>query len=75
MATGGPQATVDVNYHVKLLLIIMDHRRVDRAGLLAFPLLFWTLAANILNGLRDGDMVTIDSNPGKLSIQYPIMEK
>ena len=49
LATGGPQATVDVDHHVELLLVIMDHRRVDRASLLAFPLFFWTLAANILH--------------------------
>jgi hypothetical protein len=58
---------------MELLLIIMDHGRVLRAGLFTFPLFLGALATDILNGLRDRQEVTIDTNPRQFTVDHPIM--
>jgi hypothetical protein len=40
LSTRGTEAPFTVHNHMKLLLVIMDDRRIYRASLLAFPLLF-----------------------------------
>jgi len=57
-----PKAPVFIHHHMELLFIIMNHRRIHRAGLFAFPLLFGALTTDILDGFRDGKEITIDSD-------------
>jgi len=58
----GPQAPLLIHHHMELLFIIMNHRRINRAGLFTFPLLFGALTTNILDRFRDGKEITIDSD-------------
>jgi len=70
----GPQTPVLVHNHVKFLSVIMDHRRIDRAGLFTLPLLVRALAAEVLYGFRSRQKVTVDANSRKLPVDRPIME-
>jgi hypothetical protein len=58
LATGGSQTPVDVYDHVGLLFVVINHRGIHGTGLLTLPLFLRTLAADVLHGFRDWQMIS-----------------
>lgn len=62
LSARGPEASVLIHHHMELLFVIMDHRRIERAGFFTFPLLFGALTTDILDRFRDRKEIAIDSD-------------